>query len=100
MRLLSTALIATAAVFSQINVVNAQRANTNSMTCSQAQAVVKDAGGIVLSTGQYTYERYVRSRAFCELNQTIKSQWVPTKDANRCRIGYKCVYFSGGRRLD
>jgi len=100
MRILTTALIATAAVFSQISVANAQRADTNTMTCSQAKTVVKNAGGIVLSTGRYTYERYVRSRAFCELNQTIRSERVSTKDNNRCRIGYRCIDFSGGRRLD
>ncbi len=89
-------LIATSTIIlTPISAYAQHRANTNSMTCGQARATVQRAGGIVLSTGTHTYERFVKSRFYCELNQTIRRQYVPTRDNNRCNIGYKCVYFSG-----
>ncbi len=92
---LAILLAASTVALTPLSAYAQHRANTNSMTCNKARNIVYNAGGIVLSTGTHTYERFVKSRFYCELNQTIKRQYVPTLDNNRCNIGYKCVYYSG-----
>jgi len=41
------------------------------MTCAQAQALVTTTGAIVMSTGQYTYERFVAHRGFCRHGEVL-----------------------------
>jgi hypothetical protein len=67
------------------------RPMTPALTCGQARSLVGGNGAIVLGTGRYTYDRYVSSRAFCEINETIEPAWVPTRDVAECPIGYRCV---------
>jgi hypothetical protein len=63
---------------------------TPSLTCNQARGIVFSNGAAVLGTGQFTYDRYVRDRSFCEFNEVIDPAWVPTRDAPQCPIGYRC----------
>ncbi|MEJ8476264.1 hypothetical protein [Roseibium algae] len=35
------------------------RPDTRDMTCTQAQALVKQRGEVVMTTGQYTFERFI-----------------------------------------
>lgn len=67
-----------------------QRPFTPSMSCNQARQIVFSRGGIVLGTGTYTYDRYVRDRSFCEINETIEPGFVPTRDTPQCPVGYVC----------
>jgi hypothetical protein len=67
------------------------RPSTLAMTCGQARSVVASRGAAVLSTGQFTYDRFVSGRNFCEINETIEPVWVPTRDSPQCPIGYRCV---------
>jgi hypothetical protein len=67
-----------------------QRPFTPRLTCAQAQRIVFASGAAVLSTGTYTYDRYVRDRSFCEINEYIEPVWVPTLDTPQCPIGYRC----------
>jgi len=60
------------------------------MTCNQARGIVFARGAIVLGTGTYTYDRYVRDRTFCEFNETIEPGFVPTRDTPQCPVGYLC----------
>ena len=41
------------------------RPSTTTMSCGQAAATVARAGAIVLTTGEFTYERFVATSAFC-----------------------------------
>jgi hypothetical protein len=66
------------------------RPSTPSMTCNQARRIVFSRGAIVLGTGTYTYDRYVRDRTFCEFNETIEPGFVPTRDTPQCPVGYLC----------
>lgn len=68
-----------------------QRPFTPNLSCAQAQRIVLSRGAAVLSTGTYTYDRYVRDRSFCEINEAIEPSWVPTRDTPQCFIGYRCV---------
>jgi hypothetical protein len=63
--------------------------------------LVFQRGAIVLGTGGYTYDRYVRDRSFCEITQTTKAAFAPTLDNPQCFVGYTCLEPSGERdRLD
>lgn len=67
-----------------------QRPFTPGMTCDQARQIVFSRGAVVLGTGTYTYDRYVRDRSFCEINETIEPGFVPTRDRPQCPVGYLC----------
>jgi len=67
-----------------------QRPFTPSLPCSQAQRIVFANGAAVLGTGTYTYDRYVRDRSFCEINEYIEPAWVPARDTPQCPVGYIC----------
>lgn len=68
-----------------------QRLSTRNLTCGQAQQVILSRGAAVLSTGTYTYDRFVRDRSFCEFNETIELATVPSRDTPQCPVGYRCV---------
>lgn len=67
-----------------------QRLSTLNLTCGQAQRVVLSRGAVVLSTGTYTYDRFVRDRNFCEFNEYLDPAFVPTRDTPQCPVGYRC----------
>ncbi|MXQ09961.1 hypothetical protein [Microvirga makkahensis] len=67
-----------------------QRLSTLSLTCGQAQQIILSRGADVLSTGTYTYDRFVRDRSFCEFNEGLEPAFVPTRDTPQCPIGYRC----------
>ncbi len=67
-----------------------QRPFTPRLTCGQARQLVFANGAIVLGTGPYTYDRYVRDQGFCEFNEYIEPAWVPTRDTPQCVVGYIC----------
>ena len=69
------------------------------MTCAQAVGLVNARGAVVMSTGPYTYDRYVQHRGFCTPTETTKPDFVPTRDNPTCFIGYRCIEITrGGRR--
>lgn len=67
------------------------RVNTNNLTCAQAKSLVRSSGAVVLSTGRYTYERYVAGAGYCSYGEFIKRASVPTRDRKSCSIGYLCT---------
>ena len=71
--------------------VSEARQSTLHMSCGQARALVASAGAIVLSTGQYTYDRFVVSGGFCMAGEYPKPTTAPTRDGY-CSIGYVCKY--------
>lgn len=66
------------------------RPDTRQMTCSQAQALVKRQGAVVMSTGQYTYARFVSTLGYCDRSQILAPLYAPTRDAPQCFAGYYC----------
>lgn len=68
-----------------------RRSDVRQMSCDEARSLVEQAGGIVLTTGQHTYDRYVSARMYCPMGLDIKDAWVATRDSDACRIGYTCV---------
>jgi hypothetical protein len=68
----------------------AQRPSTLNMTCAEAQRYVASRGAAVLGTGGHTYDRFVAAPGFCPHTDYALNAWVPTRDTNRCLIGYRC----------
>ena len=67
------------------------RPSTTAMTYQQAAGLIYARGAIVLGTGGYTYDRFVRDRSFCQVTEALESAWVPTRDTPTCFVGY-CRY--------
>jgi len=68
------------------------RPATYAMTCAEGQALVAASGAIVMSTGRYTYERFVAHGGFCMHGEIADRAYAPTTDNPHCRIGYRCRY--------
>lgn len=91
MSILRTA-IATMVVSTTLSVPIAEaRPDTTRMTCNQARNLVGSRGGIVLTTGRSTYDRFVVHRGFCPIGDYIKPAFVRTQDRRSCNIGYTCT---------
>jgi hypothetical protein len=86
-RLVLSALVATLATTS----VAGARPNTTTMTCAQAAATVSRAGAIVLSTGAFTYDRFVADISHCMPRQTTGPGIAPTRDNPECEVGFICT---------
>jgi hypothetical protein len=68
------------------------RPSTLDMTCAQAAALVASRGAIVLTTGQFTYERFVVHAGHCAVGEIPWPAYAPTSDTPSCAIGYRCEY--------
>jgi hypothetical protein len=66
------------------------RPAAQALTCGQAQALVAAEGAVVMSTGPYTYSRFVSSVAACLRGQTTEPAWTGTTDDPQCFVGYRC----------
>ncbi len=69
------------------------RPSTETMTCNQTQALIAARGSVVLGTGPFTYDRYVRDQGFCALGEASAAAWERTVDAAQCPVGYRCKPF-------
>jgi hypothetical protein len=78
------AILAAHAAFAQ------PRPSTPAMSCNEARTLVAASGAVVLGTGVHTYDRYVSSRNFCEMDEVLEPAWVPTTDTPQCPVGYRC----------
>lgn len=68
----------------------AARPDTRAMTCAQARGLIAQYGSLVMTTGQYTYDRIVHNRGFCGPGQDTQWLTAPTLDTPSCRVGYVC----------
>lgn len=66
------------------------RPSTVSRPCAASQRDVQMHGAIVLGTGGFTYDRFVRNRSFCQFDESLDPAWVPSRDTDACFIGYRC----------
>jgi hypothetical protein len=66
------------------------RPDARRLPCTQAAAVVQSAGAVVLTTGPYTYDRYVSSGQFCFRPEVPIPAWIATADTPQCFVGYHC----------
>jgi hypothetical protein len=66
------------------------RLSSVTQPCGASQQYVFARGAVVLGTGGYTYDRFVRDRNFCEFNQFLEPAFVPSLDTPQCFVGYRC----------
>jgi hypothetical protein len=66
------------------------RPSTLDMSCNQAQELVASRGAVVLSTGRYTFNRFVASHAYCLFGEHAERASAPTRDRRSCPLGYVC----------
>ena len=86
------ACAAASLTFAAIQPADAQsrRPDSRTMTCAQVQSMIDQRGAVVLSTGQYTFDRYVSNRNFCQHGEVLRRDYVPTKDNNKCYV-QRCI---------
>ncbi|WP_346895136.1 hypothetical protein [uncultured Roseibium sp.] len=68
----------------------AARPDLRLMTCLEAQHMVKRNGSVVVTTGPYTFSRYVSDRRYCDRGQAAFPQLGPTRDNPKCLVGLEC----------
>jgi hypothetical protein len=68
----------------------AARPDTRQMTCAQANALVKERGAVVMTTGRHTYRRFVAHQGFCDRWEITMPDYAPTRDNPRCVINGVC----------
>lgn len=66
------------------------RPSTVTMPCGVSSQLVMSRGAIVLGTGGYTYDRFVRDVSFCEVGEYTQPAFVPSLDTPKCFVGYRC----------
>ena len=68
----------------------AQRPDLRAMSCAQAQALAASRGAVVMTTGQFTFERFVANQSYCTREETVRRAQVTAADGG-CVIAYRCV---------
>ena len=66
------------------------RPQSPARSCAANRQSVLANGAIVLGTGGYTYDRFVRDRGFCQFDEYADPAWVPARDTPQCFVGYRC----------
>lgn len=66
------------------------RPDTTRLSCAGANALVRERGAVVLSTGPVAYERVVAHGGFCEADTTPVPDYLRTADERSCFVGYRC----------
>lgn len=66
------------------------RPSTTSMPCGASQRLVLSNGAVVLGTGGYTYDRFVRDGSFCAIGEYAQQAVVQSLDTPHCFVGYRC----------
>jgi hypothetical protein len=90
-RPLAASLLAAALVAMPVLASDAlARPDTRKMTCEGAKNFVRQNGAVVMTTGQYTYERIVTNQGYCDYDEMTWLKIAPTLDNPKCRVGYYC----------
>ena len=62
---------------------------TARMTCSEAMALVKNEGDVIIAAGAAP-ERFVSNPGQCSGAEIAELRFVPTRDNPQCPVGYRC----------
>ncbi|GGB58323.1 hypothetical protein GCM10011316_32980 [Roseibium aquae] len=66
------------------------RPDLRTMTCAQAQALVKQRGQVVMTTGPHTYFRFVSRINYCDSWEQLFVKYGSTRDNPKCPVAYEC----------
>ena len=81
-----------ATAFTVLAVSAAQaRPAAQSLTCADAQRVVRSQGAVVMDLSPNTYDRVVRDSSFCSGGTLLQPSYARTRDSQSCFIGYICA---------
>lgn len=72
------------------------RTDPHSLSCQQAQDLVRRSGTVVMNTGPNTWAQIVNSGVQCR-GSSARTQTVQTRDNARCNVGFVCRPRTGGR---
>ncbi|WP_422374747.1 hypothetical protein [Roseibium sp.] len=90
---LKTVPAAVAVLLLTVSATSAQsgRPDTRQMTCAQAQALVKQRGSVVMTTGATTFERFIADASYCRpITNQVRANFAPTRDDPKCAVGFRC----------
>ena len=62
------------------------RPDARTMTCAEVRDLIRDLGAVVITTGRYTYKRFVYHRGYCLYSERIGHEWIATGDTPECRL--------------
>ncbi|WP_434053604.1 MAG: hypothetical protein RDA78_01475 [Roseibium sp.] len=84
--------VAAATLMASVSGAYAQaRPDTRQLTCAQAQALVKQRGSVVMTTGPTTFDKFVATSNYCSPDaKMLRPKFAPTKDNNKCAVGNQC----------
>jgi hypothetical protein len=80
MKYIRMAVVAAACFAVAAGAALAQRPDTRQMSCGEVRNLIGDAGGIVLTTGRHTYDRYVASGFYCDRPYVSVPAYVDTRE--------------------
>jgi hypothetical protein len=66
------------------------RPTTVDRSCQFSRGLVLARGAVVLGTGGYTYDRFVRNGSFCAVGEYTEPAFAPSLDRPQCFLGYRC----------
>jgi hypothetical protein len=66
------------------------RPSTVNMPCGASRQLVFTRGAIVLGTGGFTYDRFVRDQTFCDVTEYASAAYGPSIETPVCFVGYRC----------
>ncbi len=89
--LMRTPMTVGIAMFAAVAMTTASHARPDArkMSCHQTQALIDEQGAVVLTTGQYTYARFVAIDGYCYYPEVPHITYIATRDTPQCPV-YHC----------
>lgn len=80
-------MLALAAVFVATAAQAQRRPDARTMNCDQIQSFIAERGAAVMTTGQYTYDRYVQDRWQCfSISEDAVRVYIAARDTAQCPV--------------
>lgn len=88
----ATVSLALALCMASVPAYAISRYNSQSMSCSRIQSVIRNEGAVILryrsarNPSLPLYDRYVAHDGFCDFNKYAAAAWVPSSDSRSCPV--------------
>jgi len=79
-----------ASLFVLLPIAAEARPDVRKLSCAKAQAMVRQNGAVVFTTGPHTYSRFVSNYRYCDSWERLFTQYAKTKDNPKCPVAYEC----------
>ena len=84
------ALVAAAATLAAAPTVVQSRPDARQMSCREVQQLVRQSGSVVITTGQFTYQRFVANASYCDFFERVRQEYIDTEDTDVCPVSFVC----------